>query len=238
MCGRYVVDASIEDLMDEFAAVAGAGASDLGPSFNVAPTDRVPIVLERTDQPPEAGRQLHPARWGLVPPWAKDTAGGAKMINARLETAAGKPAYRGPFARRRCVVPASGYYEWQRGAGGRKQPFYIHPRDGVVAMAGLFEWWRDDRLPPDHPDRWVLSASVLTTAPAEHLAHIHDRMPVMLTRDQLAGWLDRGHDDTVALAELARAGTAEVAATLTARPVGPGVGNVRNNHPDLIAAPP
>ncbi|TDE08612.1 SOS response-associated peptidase [Jiangella asiatica] len=236
MCGRYVVDAGIEDLMDEFAAIAGGDLRDLGRSYNVAPTDAVPVVLERTDQPPEATRQLHAARWGLVPPWAKDVSGGARMINARLETVAGKPAYRGPFARRRCVVPASGYYEWQRLAGGAKQPFYIHPGGGLLAMAGVFEWWRDERLPPDHPDRWVLSASVLTTTPADHLAHIHDRMPAMLSRDQVGDWLNRSNDDTGLLADLARAGTAEVAAALTARPVGLGVGNVRNNHPDLITA--
>ncbi|WP_343076421.1 SOS response-associated peptidase [Jiangella mangrovi] len=237
MCGRYVADASIDDLAAEFAAIADGSVLELMASFNVAPTDRVPVVLERTDEPPERTRQLHAARWGLIPSWAKDASGGAKMINARIETVGEKPAFRGPVARRRCVVPASGYYEWQRGPGGsgRKQAFYIHPPGGAarLAMAGVFEWWRDDSVPAEDPARWVLSASVLTTTPAPELAHIHDRMPVFLTADTLGDWLDRGNEDAAGVLDLARSAAGSVGAGLVARPVGPEVGNVRNNHPGL-----
>jgi putative SOS response-associated peptidase YedK len=236
-----VADASIDDLAAEFAAIADGSVLELMASFNVAPTDRIPVVLERTDEPPERTRQLHAARWGLIPSWAKDASGGAKMINARIETALDKPAFRGPVARRRCVVPASGYYEWQRGPGaaggsGRKQAFYIHPPGGAarLAMAGVFEWWRDDSVPAEDPARWILSASVLTTTPAPELAHIHDRMPVFLTADALGDWLDRANEDAAGLLDLARSAAGEVGTGLVARPVGPEVGNVRNNHPGLV----
>lgn len=225
----------MDDLAAEFAAIADGSVLELMASFNVAPTDRVPVVLERTDEAPERTRQLHAARWGLIPSWAKDPSGGAKMINARIETAIDKPAFRGPVARRRCVVPASGYYEWQRGSGGAKRPFYIHPANGGrLAMAGVFEWWRDESVLADDPARWVLSASVLTTTPADGLAHIHDRMPVMLTPDVVPDWLDRGNEDAAAVLDLARSAAGRVGADLTARPVGPGVGNVRHNHPGLV----
>lgn len=234
-----MADASIDDLEAEFDAIAAGTVAELMPSYNVAPTDRVPVVLERTDEPPGRTRQLHAARWGLIPSWAKDPGAAATMINARIETVAGKPAFRGPVARRRCVLPARGYYEWQRGSGRTKRPYFIHPPDGLLAMAGVFEWWRDPSAPADGPERWVLSASVLTTTPVPGLAHIHDRMPVLLTAGDVPDWLDRRNEDTGALLDLARAAAARVGATLTARPVGPEVGNVRNDHPGLVdeAAP-
>jgi putative SOS response-associated peptidase YedK len=225
----------MDDLAAEFAAIADGSVLELMASFNVAPTDRVPVVLERTGEPPERTRQLHAARWGLIPSWAKDRSGGAKMINARIETVADKPAFRGPVARRRCIVPASGYYEWQRGSGGAKRPFYLHPSAGLLAMAGVFDWWRDDSVPADDPAHWVLSASVLTTTPAPSLAHIHDRMPVFLTPDAVPDWLDRGNEDAASLIDLARSSAGRVGDGLVARPVGPEVGNVRHNHAGLMA---
>lgn len=239
MCGRYVADASADDLAAEFDAIAAGTVAELMPSYNVAPTDRVPVVLERTDEPPERTRQLHAARWGLIPSWAKDPGAAATMINARIETVAGKPAFRGPIARRRCVLPARGYYEWRRGPGRAKQPYFIHGDGRLLALAGVFEWWRDPAAPGADPARWVLSASVLTTTPAPGLAHIHDRMPVFLTTADLPDWLDRRNDDTGALLDLARASAARVGAAMVARPVGPEVGNVRHNHPGLVdeAAP-
>ncbi|PZF84223.1 SOS response-associated peptidase [Jiangella anatolica] len=235
MCGRYVADASMDDLAAEFDAIASGAVLELMASYNVAPTDRVPVVLERTDEPLERTRQVHAARWGLVPSWAKEPGGGAPMINARIETVAEKPAFRGPIARRRCVLPARGYYEWQRGPGRTRQPYFIHGDGGLLAMAGVFEWWRDPALPAEHPDRWLLSASVLTTTPAPGLAHIHDRMPVFLAAADIPDWLDRGNEDTTGLLELARSAAARVGAALVARPVGTEVGNVRNNHAGLVA---
>ncbi|NEE01156.1 SOS response-associated peptidase [Phytoactinopolyspora halotolerans] len=230
MCGRYVVAMSVDDMLEEFDAVAG-DTRDLAPSYNVAPTDRVPIVVE-----PSGGastRELHAARWGLIPPWSTDLSGAAKMINARVETVAEKPAYRAAIARRRCIVPASGYYEWQRLPDGRKQPFYIHPPQRPLVMAGVFEWRRDPRLPAEDVDRWVLSTSILTTRLAADLAHIHDRMPV-LSPEHASAWLDRTDEDTAALTDLVVGTTASVAEALAPRPVGAAVGNVRINHPGLI----
>lgn len=159
------------------------------------------------------------------------------MINARLEAAKQKLAYRGPFASRRCVIPAGGYYEWCTQADRTRQPFYITPENSdLIAMAGVFEWWRNSDLPDDHPDRWILSASIITTTPADHLAHIHDRMPAMLTHEHSPDWLDRANTDRAALTEIAGYDTAHIAAAIRPRPVSRDVGNVRNNHPGLITS--
>ncbi|HEY9411199.1 MAG TPA: SOS response-associated peptidase [Jiangellaceae bacterium] len=239
MSGRYVVATPITDLADMFGAAIDDSARDLEPSYNVAPTDRIPIVLERTE---DGRRELHGARWGLVPPWTRDLGDKHKrlsarlLINARLETAPASPAYRAAFAKRRCVVPATGYYEWQRLPDGQKQPQFIHATDdSLLAMAGLFEWWEDTRLPDDHPDRWGASASIITTTPTEHFAPIHDRMPALLTHDAIPEWLDRRTTHLHEIAELLRTTTPTVAETIAFHSVGADVGNVRNNHQGLIA---
>ncbi len=176
-------------------------------------------------------RQLRTARWGLVPSWAKDPAVGARMINARWEQAASKPAFRAAFARRRCLVPADGYYEWYapaqpEGARGkpRKQPYFIHRADGAdLAMAGLFEFWR-----PDPGAEWLVTVSVLTTAAVGPLAAIHDRMPVIVAREAHAAWLDPG-----AALEDGFDGFVDVGA-LALYPVSTEVNSVRNNGPHLL----
>lgn len=156
MCGRYAASRRPEDLVEEFEVRAPLGVAEraVEPSWNVAPTDHVPVVIARAPRDDPDGavqRQLRLARWGLVPSWAEDVSGGARLINARVETVAEKPAFRRAFAARRALVPADGYYEWYasteaRGRGGRplKQPFFISPRSrGTLAMAGLYELWRD-----------------------------------------------------------------------------------------------
>ena len=159
MCGRYAASRSPDDLVEEFD-IAALPEVRLAPDWNVAPTKDVYVVVERRPRDSEGvpsaavepTRQLQVMRWGLVPGWAKDPAIGSRMINARMETVLEKPAFKRAFAKRRCLVPADGYYEWYtpidgpKGRGGRplKQPFYIHPADGgVLAMAGIFEFWRD-----------------------------------------------------------------------------------------------
>ncbi len=140
--------------------------------------------------------------WGLVPFWSKDPTGASRMINARMETVAEKPAYRRAFERRRCLLPADGYYEWyateQLTSKGkpRKQPFFIRPRDGgALAMAGLYEIWRDPTKADDDPDRFRWTTTVLTTSAEDSLGHIHDRMPLMLEPDAYDAWLDpTSHD--------------------------------------------
>jgi putative SOS response-associated peptidase YedK len=152
---------AVGDLLAEF----DAGLEEevhLPPSWNVAPTDDVPIVLERLIDGGQV-RQLHVARWGLVPSWAKDPGVGARMINARSETVLEKPAFRKAMKSRRCAVPADGYYEWKQGAGKAKQPYYVHPGNSAgLVFAGLYEWWKDPSKGEGEPGGWVLSTSILT----------------------------------------------------------------------------
>ncbi len=186
-------------------------------------------------------RQLRVLRWGLVPYWAKDPSLGSKLINARAETVAVKPAFRRAFAQRRCLLPADGYYEWQTAAGlggrVRKQPFFMYPRDGgVLAMAGLYELWRVPDRPADDPDAWLWTATIITTQATDEFGHLHDRMPMIVERGNWAQWLDparTGPDDLSGfLVPAASAG-------LDVRAVSPAVNNVRNNGPGLIEpAPP
>lgn len=251
----------------------------LAPDWNVAPTKQVHAVLERpvkSTGDPRPVRQLRCLTWGLVPSWAQSPDMGAKMINARAETVHEKPAFRRPFAARRCLLPADGYYEWglpgerlpaqqtapARGgdaAGGRlqlepaapkkrprKQPYFVTPVDGsVMAMAGLYEFWRDRTLPDDHPRAWWATCTVVTTEAdrtplpgraggaggPESLADIHPRMPLMLPPERWDAWLDperRAQDELRALLQPPPAGG------MRAYPVSTDVGNVRNNGPELV----
>ena len=153
------------------------------------------MVVERADKETgEITRQLRVARWGLVPSWAKDISVGSRMINARVESLEEKSAFARPFAVRRALLPADGYYEWKKPraagspAGKRKQPFYLHPADGdLVALAGLYEFWKDPTKADDDPARWVVSATVITRPASDELAHIHDRQPLMLRSGGLGG---------------------------------------------------
>jgi putative SOS response-associated peptidase YedK len=214
MCGRYATTRSDADLSLLFDAVNVT--EGLQPSWNVAPTDPVPLV--RLSQR-RGGRVLDRARWGLVPPWAPDLRGGARMINARAETVATSPAFAPSFARRRCLVPADGWYEWVRD-GTRKQAYYMTPPDGSpLAFAGLWSVWGPE----------VLTCSVITTAALGALARVHDRMPLILPRERWADWLAGGGD----AAALLRPVTPVQLDAIEVRAVRPDVGNVRNNGPEL-----
>ena len=241
MCGRYASSRRPEDLVEEFEVDQPMVAAPLAADYNVAPTDEVYAVLERPpsrESTEEPQRQLRVVRWGLVPSWADDPAIGSRMINARVETVAEKPAYRRAFAARRCLLPADGYYEWYRaeqaGAGGKpvKQPFFIRPRDGSsLAMAGLYEIWRDPGRAADDPDRFRWTCTVITTRAEDDLGRIHDRMPLRVQRDAWDGWLDpRATDRDQLLGLLDPAAPGE----LEAYPVSRAVGNVRNNGPELV----
>lgn len=204
-------------------------------SFNVAPTNDVYAVVERPphDAPDAAPvRLLRVARWGLVPSWAKDPSIGNRMINARVETVAEKPAFRKAFARRRCLLPADGYYEWYGETNGKKQPFFIRPPDGgSLAMAGLYELWRDRSKADDDPDRWLWSVTVLTTTAEDDLGRIHDRMPMLVERDRWSAWLDPQRDDPRELSGLL---VPAAPGRLAAYPVSTEVNNVRNDGPQLV----
>jgi putative SOS response-associated peptidase YedK len=203
------------------------------PSYNVAPTDRAAIVLDSTKSDPPV-RRLEAARWGLIPSWAKDPKVGVRAFNARSEELEDKPMFRGALVKRRAVVPASGYYEWQQTDGG-KVPHFIHPADGSpLLMAGLYEWWRDPARADDDAARWVLSFTVLTREASGDLGSIHGRMPLFLDEDHADAWLDPSTDNVGDVLDAAIDAAPLMADTLEAYEVGSDVGNVRNNHPGLI----
>lgn len=242
MCGRYASFREDQAIADEFAvATVADDVRLLPPSWNVAPTDGVRMVVERADRATgEITRQLRLARWGLVPSWAKDPSIGSRMINARAETVADKPAFSRPLASRRALLPADGYYEWQaaaepapgapRGRRAPKQPFWIHPTDGGgAALAGLYEFWRDPTKADDDPDRWLVTATVVTRPATEAMADIHDRQPLILPPEAWSAWLDPavGADEARALLDAAPP-------PLVATPVSTRVNAVANNGPELV----
>jgi putative SOS response-associated peptidase YedK len=251
MCGRYASSRRPEDLVEEFRIDEVRVPEPLPADYNVAPTKPVYAVVDRP--PTEGGdrgagstvvaeRQLRTLRWGLVPFWAKDPGIGGKLINARMETVHEKPAFRRAFASRRCLLPADGYYEWyptdQLTARGKpvKQPFFIHPGDGgVLAMAGLYEIWRDPTRDEDDPQRFLWTSVVLTTTAEDAVGHIHDRMPLLVEPDRYDAWLDPSVSDPE---ELKRLLVPAAPGRLEAYPVGTAVNNVRNNGPDLLEALP
>ena len=172
-----------------------AALPEMVPRFNIAPTQPAPVVLSKIEQP---GRRFELLRWGLIPSWAKDPAIGARMINARAETIAGKPSFRSAFKQRRCLIVADGFYEWQK-LERKKQPFYIHLRDRVpFGLAGLWECWERGG------DEAIESCTIITTEPNEVVAPLHNRMPVILHRKDYDVWLDPENRRTEELASLLR----------------------------------
>ena len=179
-------------------------------------------------------RELRVVRWGLVPSWAKDRSVGSRMINARAETVHSKPAFRRAFARRRCLLPADGYYEWQQpgSAGGTKQPFFISRGDGgPLAFAGLYELWRDPVLPAGDELSWLWTATIITTSAPDEFGQIHDRMPMVIQPDNWADWLDPAIGAPADLMPLLVPAAAD---GLVSYPVSTEVNSVRNNGPQLI----
>ena len=242
MCGRYASIKAPADLADEFRAVdATDGAARV--DYNVAPTKQIIAVVERHPRDPEGTpdpdtteRTLRLVRWGLVPSWAKDPKGGARMINARSESVAEKPAFRRAVNARRCLIPADGWYEWQRGPE-HKQPYYTHHADGSsLAMAGIWEYWKPKDDPEGQYPDGLVTASVLTTSAVGVLAQVHDRMPLLLPPHAWDAWLDpdTGAADG-AVAALLAPPAPELIARLELRPVSPLVNSVRNNGPELLA---
>ena len=176
----------------------------------------------------EHRRRLGTFRWGLVPWWAESPAGASRMINARAETLLSKRAFREAFARRRCIVPADGFYEWRKEPDGRRQPFYIRRADGEpLAFAGLWERWRD----PSDPDRRLATCTIVTTRANATVETLHDRMPVVLPRAAWERWLDPSCEDTSEVVGLLVPAPAD-ALVLSAVP--PLVNNVRNDGPELV----
>lgn len=237
MCGRFVSSTPPDQLAAYFDVDAvDEQLLDRGPNFNTAPTTGVYVVRQDGST-----RRLESFRWGLVPSWAKDLSVGARMINARAETVATKPAFRSAFAKRRCIIPADGFFEWTLPEGAaKKQPYFIHRPDGEpYAFAGLWETWRgpkaakdaeppDERLAPAEPLR---SCSIVTTGANEAMSALHDRMPVLLPRDAWGTWLDEDEHDTDLLGRLLVPAPSEL---ITFHPVSTEVNNARNKGEHLI----
>jgi putative SOS response-associated peptidase YedK len=190
MCGRFTLHSRLNLLLQQFSLQAGL---DWAPRYNIAPTQRVPIIRI---SPATGQREMVPARWGLVPPWAKELTIGNRLINARAESVASKPAFRSAFKRRRCLVPADGYFEWQKRPSG-KQPYYVHRRDQLpFGFAGLWELWRDEQ------DNSLETFTVITTDASPATRQIHDRMPVIVDPHDYQAWLDPALSDLAKLQEM------------------------------------
>ncbi|WP_158222689.1 SOS response-associated peptidase [Rhodopirellula sp. MGV] len=232
MCGRFNLKTPAAAWTQEFLPLwnedeIAERAKQLAivPRYNIAPTQQISCIHAG-----ETKRQWSTFRWGLVPFWSKDIAIGARMINARSETAHEKKSFKTPLQRRRCLVPADGYYEWQKTPDG-KQPHVIESTSGaVLAMAGL--WEENKNL--GEPGQPLRTVTILTTAANAALNPIHDRMPVFIDPADFSEWLDPAMED---LEQIKRFLTAAEDQTLTARPVSTIVNNARNDTPDCLAAP-
>ncbi|MCW2524335.1 MAG: hypothetical protein JWO63_2670 [Frankiales bacterium] len=257
MCGRYVSTKSSSDLLEEFDAVYGQGPADpdgaeseeaversFPADYNVAPTKTIRMVVNRAPRTaagaerPEPIRQLRLAYWGLVPSWAKDRSIGAKLINARAESLADKPAFRTGFAKRRCLIPADGWYEWQRTTDGAgkplKQPYFMTPEDQrPLALAGLYEFWKPKDAGPETD--LLVSATIVTVAAQGPLAEIHERMPLVIGRADWTRWLDPAAAGPIELLEPVDEAARE---RLELRPVSAQVNDVKHNAPELLTAVP
>jgi len=220
MCGRFALFAMGESLARQFGV---PGTPSLAPRYNIAPSQAVPTVRVQASG---GGREVASLRWGLIPSWAKDPDIGNRMINARSETAREKPAFRGAFRRRRCLIPASGFYEWQR-RERRKQPYFVKMRDDrPFAFAGLWERWQG-------PDEAVVeSCTILTTAANAVVAPIHDRMPVIVPPSEYGRWLDPALQDTEPLESLLAPFPPE---EMAAYPVGFKVNAPSNDDAECVA---
>jgi len=193
MCGRYRLSRRKQVIEEYFGSAPWD--DDWNPRFNVAPTQQIPVIRQ---SPKEPIRELSLMRWGLIPSWARDQSVAARTINARSETAATKPAFRDALKSRRCLIPADGFYEWKRD-GKTKQPYCFEVNDGeLFAFAGLWDRWKEPS------GGWVKTCSILTTTPNAVASAIHDRMPLILRKDDYDLWLDPGMQNVVAISELLR----------------------------------
>lgn len=219
MCGRFV-QATDPDLYADYFSILDPPS--LEPRYNIAPTDPVAVVIGAQD----GSRRLQLMRWGLVPSWAKDPRVAARMFNARAETVAERPAFRAAFKRRRCLIPADGFYEWQSREGGPKQPWYIHGSgDHPLALGGLWERWGK----PGEGE--ILSCTIITTPAEGSVGRIHERMPLILPPAHFERWLEPSLQDGDTITRLLGHGTA---ANLRMHPVSPQINHATNDGPDLI----
>lgn len=250
MCGRFVASRPVEEIVDQFEINDVRLPLELlpGPRFNVSPQDDVLAVREAVrNKDPEGPsipeRRLSAYRWGLVPYWAKEPGAGARSFNARAETLLDKPMFKNAVSKRRCIIPADAFYEWQKlpspDRRRRSQPWCFRPADGeLIAFAGLYELWHDDKGIAHNlsdetlafDDGWLRTCTLITTEANDLMAPIHDRMPVMLQKDQYEQWLSPGPLEEGELRHLLLPPPDDF---LTAYRVGPEVGNSRAEGPEL-----
>ncbi len=236
MCGRFILAADLDDLQARFGFEAGA--LTYGPRYNIAPTQEALVITKApariaadspTNNPAnniEGRRRAEMMRWGLVPSWAKDISLGSRMINARGETLAEKPAFRAAYRKRRCIIPADGFYEWKR-EGKRKVPMYVFLKSRrPFAFAGLWESWRSPS------GETIRSCAIVTTSPNSFMEPIHNRMPVMLSQEAEGLWLDPLVEDPGVLGQLLTPFPAEA---MDAYPVSTLVNSPANQGPECIA---
>jgi putative SOS response-associated peptidase YedK len=233
VCGRFVSSSTPDEIAAYFDAAPPPEEAALEPSWNVAPTDDVYVIVDDGRE-----RRVAAHHWGLVPFWAKDPSIGNRMINARADGVATKNAYKHAFAKRRCIVPADGFYEWRKVPGQKaKQPYYITRADGEpMALAGLWEEWRHPQRSDDGGEAPRLrSTTIITTDANDTMAPIHDRMPVILPPSAWDRWLDPEESDLEHLAGLL---VPAPEGLLKLHPVSRDVGNVRNQGPQLVEPVP
>jgi putative SOS response-associated peptidase YedK len=222
MCGRFTLTYKEKQRLAEELGVnvEEINDADYRPRYNIAPTDPHWIVRMRYEE-----REILPAKWGLVNSWAKDAKRAAKQINARAETIASNAAFREAFTKRRCVVPADGFYEWI-GAGSARQPIWFHRPDGkLILFAGLYESW------PATPDNWQRTFTIITTTPNAVTSPIHDRMPVILDGDAVDDWLDPREENTDSLKALLAPAPNDMLVKLS---VSQRVNSVKNDDPSCL----
>jgi putative SOS response-associated peptidase YedK len=221
VCGRFRLSRKKQIIEEQFDTQPWD--DDWSPRYNIAPTQPVPVIRQ---SPKEPVRELSLMKWGLIPSWAKDSSGAAKMINARSETATTKPAFRDALKSRRCLIPGDGFYEWAK-TGKTKQPYCFEVNDGeLFAFAGLWERWRDPT------GQWVKSCSILTTSPNAVTSVVHDRMPVILEKDDYDLWLDPGMSDVSAATDLLKPYDARL---MRCYPVSSRVNSVGNDNEACVA---
>jgi putative SOS response-associated peptidase YedK len=222
MCGRFTLFSSPKDIRRFFDVQPIP--FDLQPSYNVAPTQEIPVIIQH-----EGGRHLKKRHWGLVPFWAKDSSIGSRMINARVETVNSKPAFRAALKLRRCLIPANGFYEW-KGKAGSKQPYYFHLSSGEpIAFAGLWEVWEDRNAPAESAT--YKSCTIITTNASGSVKDVHDRMPLILKPEFYEEWLDPENKDAGKIEEVLKNGCVK---EFMRYPVPKLVNRVGNNSKECI----
>jgi putative SOS response-associated peptidase YedK len=222
MCGRFTLFSSPRELQQFFGTPPPS--FEVHPNYNVAPTQEIPVIIQHED-----GRHLNKRHWGLVPSWAKDSSIGSRMINARVETVALKSAFRTAIKRRRCLIPANGFYEW-KGKAGNKQPYYFHlPSGEPFAFAGLWEVWENKNAPSDAGP--YKSCTIITTDVSDSVKDIHNRMPLILKPEVYAEWLDPKNKEPGRIEKVLKNGCVK---ELKRYPVSELVNHVGNNSKECI----